>query len=85
MELTTAKNYLLLTERIAKKPMLRTRFTSQSYFVLAALLDLADQDILTIDDNLDVKDGEKFAQLPSYLMNELVEANIEIFKKGSGL
>lgn len=67
MELTTAKNYLLLTERIAKKPMLRTRFTSQSYFVLAALLDLADQDILTIDDNLDVKDGEKFAQLPSYL------------------
>ncbi|KRM47446.1 hypothetical protein FC51_GL001150 [Lentilactobacillus parabuchneri DSM 5707 = NBRC 107865] len=67
VELTTAKNYLLLTERIAKKPMLRTRFTSQSYFVLAALLDLADQDILTIDDNLDVKDGEKFARLPSYL------------------
>lgn len=56
MELTTAKKYLLLTERIRKKPMLRTRFTAQAYFVLAALFDLVDQGVLEIGDVISIKD-----------------------------
>lgn len=66
MQLTTAKNYLLLTERIGKKPMLRTRFTAQAYFVLAALFNLVDQGILGIGDAISVKDEQKFAELPDY-------------------
>ncbi|GAA2971442.1 hypothetical protein [Lentilactobacillus parakefiri] len=67
MELTTAKKYLLLTERIGKKPMLRTRFTAQAYFVLAALFDLVDQGVLEIGDVISIKDDQKFAELPDYL------------------
>lgn len=67
MQLTIAKNYLLLTERIGKKPMLRTRFTAQAYFVLAALYDLVDQGVLVIGDAIPIKDEQKFAELPDYL------------------
>lgn len=83
MQLKTANNYLLLTERIGKKPMLRTRFTAQAYFVLGALLDLMDQGVLTIDNSIEVKDQSKFDNLPTYLdglKNRILE---EIKKKGS--
>ncbi|GHP13963.1 hypothetical protein YK48G_13880 [Lentilactobacillus fungorum] len=68
MQFITAKNDLLLTERIEKKPMLRTRFTNQAYFVLAALLDLIDQRILSIRNNqLAIENEEKLTHLPAYL------------------
>lgn len=68
MALTTAKNYLLLTERIDKRPMLRTRFTTQAYLVLAAVLDLVDQGILAVDgDQMAIADATRFDQLPQYL------------------
>lgn len=67
MQLKTAKNYLLLTERIGKKPMLRTRFTAQAYFVFGALLDLMDQDYLEIDDSIKIVDQSTFDGLPPYL------------------
>lgn len=68
MSLTTAKNYLLLTERIGKKPMLRTRFTTQAYLVLATLLDLRDQDVLTVTaGEMKIADQAKLAALPQYL------------------
>lgn len=71
MSLTTAKNYLLLTERINEKPVLRTRFTTQAYLVLATLLDLIDQHVLTAaDGQMWVADAAKFDALPQYL-NEL--------------
>ncbi|HJE86324.1 hypothetical protein KB236_07890 [Levilactobacillus brevis] len=71
MSLTTAKNYLLLTERINEKPVLRTRFTTQAYLVLATLLDLIDQHVLTAaDGQMRVADAAKFDALPQYL-NEL--------------
>lgn len=68
MALTTAKNYLLLTERIDKRPMLRTRFTTQAYLVLAAVLDLVDQGILVVNgDQMAIADTTRFDQLPQYL------------------
>ncbi|WP_125580148.1 hypothetical protein [Levilactobacillus cerevisiae] len=68
MALTTAKNFLLLTERIDDKPMLRTRFTAQAYFLLATLLDLLDQGVLQVDgDRIVVPDVDRFDQLPQYL------------------
>lgn len=71
MSLTTAKDYLVLTERINDKPVLRTRFTTQAYLVLATLLDLVDQQILAVDDGqVRIADAAKFAALPQYL-NEL--------------
>lgn len=65
MELTTAEKYLLVTERIDKKPMLRTRFTSQSYFVLAVFLDLLTQRVVQLKSGRVVFDES--VQLPSYL------------------
>lgn len=68
MSLTTAKNYLLLTERIGKKPMLRTRFTTQAYLVLATILDLRDQGVLTVTaGEMKIADQTKLAALPQYL------------------
>jgi len=68
MSLTTAKNYLLLTERIGKKPMLRTRFTTQAYLVLATILDLRDQGVLTVTaGEMQIADQTKLAALPQYL------------------
>ncbi|MFD1549483.1 hypothetical protein [Levilactobacillus fuyuanensis] len=68
MSLTTAKNYLLLTERIGKKPMLRTRFTTQAYLILATLLDLRDQGVLTVTaGEMKIADQAKLAALPQYL------------------
>ncbi|MFC6254247.1 hypothetical protein ACFP1H_06560 [Secundilactobacillus hailunensis] len=65
MTLTTAEKYLLITERIGKKPMLRTRFTSQSYFVLAVFLDLVADNVIQIQGNKVVFDNDR--QLPDYL------------------
>lgn len=63
--LVTASRFLLITERIAQKPMLRTRFTNQAYFVLAAILDLIDQNILELSDQqLIVRDSGRLAALP---------------------
>lgn len=68
MTLTTAKDYLLITERIAQKPMLRTRFTTQAYLVLATLLDLRDQDVLAVDaGRIAIADEIRFNALPQYL------------------
>lgn len=67
MQLKTANNYLLLTERIGKKPMLRTRFTAQAYFVFGALLDLMDKNVLEIDKSIRIADQGKFDGLPTYL------------------
>ncbi|MFC6261795.1 hypothetical protein [Levilactobacillus fujinensis] len=68
MTLTTATNYLLLTERIGQKPTLRTRFTAQAYFVLGALLDLIDQRVLVVTGaNLAIADDAQWENLPSYL------------------
>lgn len=48
--------------------MLWTRFTNQAYFVLASILDLVDQQVLAIqDDQLIIKDQDKFGRLPNYL------------------
>lgn len=65
MELTTAEKYLLVTERIGKKPMLRTRFTSQSYFVLAVFLDLMAQHVIQV--KADKVTFDDSVQLPDYL------------------
>lgn len=68
MALTTAKKYLLVTERIADKPVLRTRFTTQAYLVLATVLDLLDYHVLAVvDAQFVIADPVKFKQLPSYL------------------
>ncbi|WP_125763626.1 hypothetical protein [Levilactobacillus mulengensis] len=68
MALTTAKNFLLVTEHIGQKPTLRTRFTTQAYFVLATLLDLLDQEILQVEgDRLIVADEAHLDQQPAYL------------------
>ncbi|WP_203638010.1 hypothetical protein [Levilactobacillus wangkuiensis] len=68
MALTTAKNFLLVTEHIGQKPTLRTRFTTQAYFVLATLLDLLDQEILQVTgDRLSVADEAHLDQQPAYL------------------
>jgi len=68
MTLTTAKEYLLITERIAQKPVLRTRFTTQAYLVLATLLDLRDQGILAVDaGRITIADEVRFNALPQYL------------------
>lgn len=68
MALTTAKNFLLVTEHIGQKPTLRTRFTTQAYFVLATLLDLLDQEILQVEgDRLIVTDEAHLDQQPAYL------------------
>lgn len=78
MKFTTAENYLLLTERITKKPMLRTRFTSQAYFVLAVYLDLLAADVLKIDSGRVTLDHT--VQLPDYLsifVSQLTEALAE--------
>ncbi|MCH5461579.1 hypothetical protein HC026_02940 [Lactobacillus sp. LC28-10] len=75
MKLTTAENYLLLTERIAKKPMLRSRFTSQAYFVLAVYLDLFAAHVLKIASGHVTFD--KTVRLPDYLsifVSQLTEA-----------
>lgn len=66
--LVTANRFLLITERIAQKPMLRTRFTNQAYFVLAAILDLIDQNILELSNQqLVVRDPVRLAALPDTL------------------
>ncbi|SMS15043.1 hypothetical protein [Levilactobacillus zymae] len=49
MELPIAQDYLLLTENITNRPVLRTRFTTQAYLVLATFLDLRQQKLITID------------------------------------
>ncbi|MFC6289076.1 hypothetical protein [Levilactobacillus angrenensis] len=68
MALTTAKNYLLLTEGIDRRPRLRTRFTTQAYLVLAAVLDLVDQGVLAVTgDQMTIADPARFDQLPQYL------------------
>ncbi|WP_407888045.1 hypothetical protein [Levilactobacillus sp. N40-8-2] len=68
MSLTTAKNYLLVTERIGKKPMLRTRFTTQAYLVLATLMDLRDQGVLTVTaGEMKLADQAQLTTLPQYL------------------
>ena len=68
MALTTAKNFLLVTEHIGQKPTLRTRFTTQANFVLATLLDLLDQEILQVaGDRLLVADEARLDQQPAYL------------------
>lgn len=65
MVLITASKYLLLTEAIGKKPMLRTRFTSQSYFVLAAFLDLVAQKVIRMSkDRVRI---DETVELPAYL------------------
>lgn len=50
MDLPIAQAYLLLTEKITNRPVLRTRFTAQAYLVLAAFLDLRDQRLLMINE-----------------------------------
>lgn len=75
MVLTTAEKYLLVTEQIGKKPMLRTRFTSQSYFVLAAFLDLVAERVIQLKGNQVIFD--KTAKLPdclSIFVKQLTEA-----------
>jgi len=68
LALTTAKNFLLVTEHIGQKPTLRTRFTTQAYLVLATLLDLLDQEILQVEgDRLIVADEARLDQQPAYL------------------
>lgn len=82
MQLPTAKNYLLLTETIARKPMLRTRFTAQAYFVLAALFDLINPGVLKIGGAIEIVDNAKYADLPQYLDSLKKRINAEI-KKGA--
>jgi len=68
LALTTAKNFLLVTEHIGQKPTLRTRFPTQANFVLATLLDLLDQEILQVaGDRLLVADEARLDQQPAYL------------------
>ncbi|ANZ60122.1 hypothetical protein AYR62_01590 [Secundilactobacillus paracollinoides] len=70
MALNTAKTDLLITEAIHKKPVLRTRFTSQAYFVLAMVMDLLDQGVLVQDGGqLTIADEAKFDALPAFLAN----------------
>ncbi|GAX04538.1 hypothetical protein IWT140_02180 [Secundilactobacillus pentosiphilus] len=74
MELITAEKYLLITERIGKRPMLRTRFTSQAYFVVAVFLDLATNHVISLKD--DRVTFNQSVQLPGYLsvfVKELTE------------
>lgn len=75
MELITAEKYLLITERIGKRPMLRTRFTSQAYFVLAVFLDLTANHVISLKG--DRVTFDQSVQLPDYLSvfdKELAEA-----------
>lgn len=77
--LTTAEKFLLLTERIGKKPVLRTRFTTQAYFVLAVVLDLVAQGVLAIShERLMVVDSKKLAAQPTYVteLRERLQANV---------
>ncbi|KRM77807.1 hypothetical protein [Secundilactobacillus collinoides] len=68
MELNTAKTDLLITENINQKPMLRTRFTAQAYFVLTMVMDLLDNGVLAQDGGqLTIADETKFDALPAYL------------------
>lgn len=75
--LATASRFLLVTERIEQKPLLRTRFTTQAYFVLAAILDLITQGGLGVENQrLIVRDTERLAVLPdtlSGLKRELIK------------
>ncbi|MFC6206324.1 hypothetical protein [Levilactobacillus tongjiangensis] len=78
MTLTTAEKFFLLTERIGKKPVLRTRFTTQAYFVLAVVLDLVTQGVLAIShERLTVADSKKLAAQPTYVtvLRERLQAN----------
>lgn len=71
----TAEKYLLITERIGKRPMLRTRFTSQAYFVLAVFLDLTANHVISIKGDRVAFDQS--VQLPDYLSvfdKEIAEA-----------
>ncbi|MTV82306.1 hypothetical protein [Secundilactobacillus folii] len=75
MGLTTAKKFLLLTERIDRKPALRTRFTSQSYFVLATILDLIDTGTLAVEhDELQMKSDQPSWPYLSNLFKQLGQA-----------
>lgn len=66
--LATASRFLLLTERIEQKPLLRTRFTNQAYFVLAAIFDLITQGVLGVENQrLVVRDAARLAGLPDSL------------------
>ncbi|WP_367296145.1 hypothetical protein [Levilactobacillus yonginensis] len=78
MTLTTAEKFFLLTERIGKKPVLRTRFTTQAYFVLAMVLDLVAQGVLAIShERLVVADTKKLVAQPTYvtILRERLQAN----------
>lgn len=77
MILPITQRYFLLTEQLNERPMLRTRFTTQAYLVLAAFLDLRQQGILAIDSQrFVIKDHQRWQQLPTYLaeLHDRVEA-----------
>lgn len=75
MELITAEKYLLITERIGKRPMLRTRFTSQAYFVVAVFLDLATNHVISLkDDRVTFNQSVQFPDYLSVFVKELTEA-----------
>jgi len=69
MELPITEDYLLATEKITDRPMLRTRFTTQAYLVFATFLDLRDQGLLVFDENrVSLPDPGNLAdQLPASL------------------
>ncbi|KRO04781.1 hypothetical protein IV54_GL000806 [Levilactobacillus paucivorans] len=68
MALTTAEDYLLVTEHIGQKPVLRTRFTTQAYFVFGAVLDLLQQGGLRIvDGRLALAESEILTTQPQFL------------------
>lgn len=69
MDLTIAQNYLLMTEKITNRPMLRTRFTTQAYLVLAAFLDLRAARLITLDaQRVTISDEQQLrADLPASL------------------
>ncbi|KJW13971.1 hypothetical protein [Levilactobacillus spicheri] len=69
MDLPIAQDYLLLTEKITTRPMLRTRFTTQAYLVLATFLDLRAQHLLTVtEQRLAVPNSDRLqAALPAKL------------------
>lgn len=68
MALTTTEDYLLVTEHIGQKPVLRTRFTTQAYFVFSAVLDLIRQGGLRIvDGRLALADSKVLTAQPKFL------------------
>lgn len=73
LELPITQDYLILTEKITTRPMLRTRFTTQAYLVLATFLDLRDQHLLTLTpQQVTIPDPDRLqAALPASLQ-ELV-------------